>query len=591
VVAGSWLATSVRSSLSDLLEAQARHARGDLRGAAEICRALLAERPEDADILHLLALILSQGGQSAAAIPIYARAIAVGGAQPTLLYNYGVALRENGQLTEAARSFRLAIDAGLNDDETWFALGNARAALGQHEEAELALLHAAELAPTRAEIWNNLGLARLRRGRAAEAIIAFTAAVRQSPDYLEARLMLGLAEQRSGLLQRARATFGDATRRAPESASAHGHLGNVLRDLGEFPAANACFALAFARAPDDPELIGNRALALQHAGRLDDAIAEYRHALTLAPDHEGLRSNLAQALLLGGHYKDGWAEFESRLKDPEIAALLADLPGKRWAGEALGGRSILLRCEQGLGDALQFARYVPLLAERGASVHMMGPARLGPLMRSLKGLAGYTADGEAPPAADVHAPLMSVPHLLGDDEIPADVPYLSAEPARVDYWRRALGVGRQPLIGVAWQGNPSYPMDYLRSIPSALAAELRTEIEMASGARLVILQHGVPGAPNLDAEGAFLDTAAIMQLVDLVITSDTAIPHLAGALARPIWMLLPAAPDWRWGLETDASPWYPTMRIFRQPRAGDWRSVFQRVAEALKNRAWLSTTP
>jgi ADP-heptose:LPS heptosyltransferase len=134
-------------------------------------------------------------------------------------------------------------------------------------------------------------------------------------------------------------------------------------------------------------------------------------------------------------------------------------------------------------------------------------------------------------------------------------------------------------------------MDYLRSIPAAFAAELRAEIEAASGAKLVVLQQGAPGAPALDGDGAFLDTAAIMQVVDLIITSDTAIPHLAGALARPVWMLLPSAPDWRWGLGTDASPWYPTMRIFRQPRAGDWRGAFHLVAAALKNSAWASTTP
>jgi Tfp pilus assembly protein PilF len=577
--------------LSDLAAARARREQGDLRGAAEACRAVLAAVPDDPEALHLLALVLSEGGQSGAAIPLYARAIAVGGTQATLLYNYGAALREARRFVEAARAFRLAIDAGLDDAETWFALGNVRAAQGEHAEAEKALVQAAERAPTRAEIWNNLGLARLRRGNAAEAITAFAAAVRQSPDYIEARLMLGLAEQRSGLLSRARATFEDAVRRAPENASAQASLGNVLRDLGEFPAATACFAMAFARAPDDPELIGNRALALQHAGDLDGAVTEYRRALTRARDHEGLRFNLAQALLLAGRYDEGWVAFESRLADPEIARLLADLPGERWGGEDLSDRSILLRCEQGLGDALQFVRYVPVLAERGARVHLMGPARLAPVMKTLRGLASYLADDTPPPAVDFHAPLLSVPHLLGGAEIPADVPYLAAEQARVDTWRQILGATGQRLIGVAWQGNPSYAMDYLRSIPSAFAAELRAEIEAASGAKLVILQQGAPGAPALDADGAFLDTAAIMQVVDLVITSDTAIPHLAGALARPVWMLLPSAPDWRWGLGTDVSPWYPTMRIFRQPHPGDWRGVFHLVAAALKNSAWASTTP
>lgn len=546
-----------------LIQAQALQARGDLAGAAEICRAILGASPDDAGAMHLLGVALGAGGLHAAALPWLERAIAVGGAEPALLHDYGMTLRALGRLGEAARAFRLAVEGNPADADSWFALGTTRLSLEHYDVATAALRTAAKLAPARADIRDALSLALAG---------------------------LGLAEQRSGAFGAARLALSEAVRYAPENARTRAYLGNVLRDLGLFAEAHGEFARARALAPEDAEVIANQGLAWQHAGDLDQAITCYRRAIELEPASEPLQSNLAQALLLAGRLEEGWATFEHRFIDLEAAAQIASLPGTRWRGESVAGKNLILRCEQGLGDTIQFARYVPLLALKGARVSLVGPRRLARLMAGLDGLSAYLVEDQVLPAADLNAPLFSVPHLLGGAEIPAQVPYLSAEPDLIARWDARLGRNEKSRrrIGVAWQGNPAYGMDYLRSIPVDQMAELIDRID----ARFISLQRGADAnAPiatgsedlgaDLDRDHAFIDTAAVMATLDLVITSDTAIAHLAGALGRPVWILLPFAPDWRWRLGRADSDWYPTMRLFRQPHPGDWRGVMAAVRAAL----------
>jgi hypothetical protein len=363
--------------------------------------------------------------------------------------------------------------------------------------------------------------------------------------------------------------------------------------MGRFGEAEIAFDRALALAPTDTDVIANWSLAYLHAGALDAAIAGYRRAVALNPTDEALHSNLAQALLMAGRFAEGWAEFEHRLSDPAIAARMTGLPGRRWRGEKIAGRTLLLRCEQGLGDAIQFARYIPILAAQGAHVVLAGPRRLGRVLSGLAGLDTYAPDDAPLPPADLHAPLLSVPHLLQTSDIPSDVPYLVAEPARVAAWGERLAPDGRRRIGIAWQGNPSYEMDYLRSIPARYMAELIT----GQDARVFVLQRGeispeirAAGAedlgPDLDRDAAFVDTAAVLAHLDLVITSDTALAHLAGALGRPTWLLLPSAPDWRWRLGRTDCDWYPSMRLIRQPHPGDWAGAVAMARVAL--RAFIS---
>jgi tetratricopeptide (TPR) repeat protein len=544
-----------------LRDAQELHERGDPSGAAALCRVILTETPDHPSALHLLGVIMSEVGLHGEALPILERAIARGSVEPTLLYNYGMTLRALDNLALAARAFRLAVNSNSTDVESWAALGTTRLALNQFEQAVAALQRAVDLDPTRADLRPNLALAQIG---------------------------LGLAWQRARRFEDALKVLSEAIGNAPGNPQAHANLGNVLRDMGRFTEAQVALARALELAPNDAKVTANRALAYLHAGDFDAAIDTYVRAVDLAPGEEPIRSSLAQALLMAGRFADGWAEFEHRLADPAITRLLGGLPGERWRGEDIAGRRLIVRCEQGLGDTIQFARYVTILAATGATIHMIGPRRLQRLISGVPGLASYVPDDTPPPAADFHAPLLSVPYLLKARTIPAPDSYLAADAARIAHWAHCLGGAGKRRIGISWQGNPSYEMDYLRSVPAGHIAELIAGMN----AHFIILQRGeIPTAirdagaadlgEDIDRDDAFTDTAAIIANLDLVITSDTAMAHLAGALGRPTWTLLPSAPDWRWRWAGADCAWYPTMRLIRQTAPGDWGSVVAQARRAL----------
>jgi hypothetical protein len=302
------------------------------------------------------------------------------------------------------------------------------------------------------------------------------------------------------------------------------------------------------------------------------------------------------AWLLLGDYERGWAEYEWRWRTGEMH--LPSFAQPRWDGAPLGGRTVLLYAEQGLGDALQFVRYAPLVRQRGGRVIV---ACRAPLLRLLAGCAGIDrlADQAGDlPAFDVYAPLLSLPHLLGTTlaTVPAAVPYLHADPALVERWRGELAAGPAFRVGIGWQGSPLHPADRRRSVPVSFFRPLAAvpgvrlySLQKGTGAEQLGGPHGRFPAEDLSPRLAdFADTAAVMKNLDLVITVDTALAHLAGALGLPVWVALPFAPDWRWLTGRDDSPWYPTARLFRQPRAGAWAEVFGALAAELRR---LVTSP
>jgi hypothetical protein len=305
------------------------------------------------------------------------------------------------------------------------------------------------------------------------------------------------------------------------------------------------------------------------------------------------------AWLLGGHFERGWPEYEWRWRGNE--AVFAPLNQPLWDGSALEGRTILLHAEQGLGDTIQFIRYARLVRARGGTVVVACPTPLIQLLTGCAGIDQLIPQGSILPPFDVYAPLLSLPGILGTSlgSVPAEVPYLVADAELERHWREKLGPLRAFKIGIAWQGNPGYLGDSFRSIPLTHFATLAR----VEGVRLFSLQKG-PGSEQLsalgdlfpvtdlgsqldNATGAFVETAAVMKSLDLIITSDTAVAHLAGALGVPVWVALPAVPDWRWMLDRADSPWYPTMRLFRQTAWGQWESVFARLASAVSG--WIGT--
>jgi hypothetical protein len=387
------------------------------------------------------------------------------------------------------------------------------------------------------------------------------------------------------------------------------NLGVLLSDQGQYDEAIACFEESLRLRPDSHEALDNLGSTLARQGKWKEALSLYEQALRLKPDYPEARRNRSFAWLAQGDFERGWPEYEWRLKCRKHRGVT--FGRLRWDGHDLAGKTILLHAEQGLGDSLQFIRFAPLVKLLGGpEILFYSPAPLARLSARCPGVDRVFTDGSRLPDFDVHASLMSLPALLGTTlaSLPRTVPYLSADRETIDKWRpvveRAFSGGSSsssppPMrIGIAWQGNPLNRVDRWRSYP---LAELALLAELP-GVRLISLQRGdgtdqlrkLAGRfsvaelngdiQGLEADLDFLDTAAVMSQLDLVVTPETAVAHLAGSLGVEVWVALSHVGDWRWQLDQDASPWYPTMRLFRQPRPGDWEDVFQRMADTLIRR-------
>ncbi|HLY46182.1 MAG TPA: tetratricopeptide repeat protein [Stellaceae bacterium] len=430
-----------------------------------------------------------------------------------------------------------------------------------------------------------------RAGDAAQAEKLCQAALRARPGHPEALYLLAVVRQRQGHGDSALEPLDRLLKLRPDHAAAHALRGNVLKAMARFEEAVASYDRALAIRSDLADTLNNRALALQELQRFGEAMESFDWAVRLEPDHAELRFNRAYLLLLLGRFAEGWPEYEWRRRRQGWNRRTSPLP--EWTGQDIAGKRVFLYAEQALGDTLQFARFVGWVKQLGAEVIFGVPPGLGALLARLDCAAAIVRPGEKLPEFDLHAPLMSLPNILGfvPGRTPSRVPYLSADPALVAHWSRRLP-GDGVRVGIAWQGNPLAP-DQGRHIPLGAFAPLSRVpgvalISLQKGAGLEQLA-GLPAGMTVATLGAefdagpdlFLDTAAVMMKLDLVVTSDTAVAHLAGALGRPVWVALRHVPDWRWMLLLDDSPWYPSARLFRQTTAGDWDGVFARVAAAL----------
>ncbi len=428
-----------------------------------------------------------------------------------------------------------------------------------------------------------------------------TSALQLKPDLLESHHNLGVALEEQGRLEEAVACYRRALELKPDDAEIHNNLGNVLKDQGKLDEAVACCRRALELNPDYAAAHNTLGNALKDQGKLDEAPECYRRALELQPDYADAHGSQSLISLLTGDFERGWTEYEWRWKTQKYPR--RDFSRALWDGQPLEGRTILLHAEQGLGDTIQFVRYVALVKQRGGVVVVECPRPLMSLLRSCAGIDQLVERGEELPAFDLQAPLLSLPGIfhtaLGD--IPAAIPYLFADPGLAERWRQELGGIAGFKIGIAWQGNPKPRNDRHRSIPLGCFEPLAS----LPGARFFSLQKGA-GVEQLqdvaerfpvtefgsrldEASGAFMDTAAVLVNLDLMITCDTAVAHLAGALGVPVWVALPFIPDWRWLLDRSDSPWYPTMRLFRQHGRGDWQGVFQTIKVALGEQLYRGT--
>jgi Flp pilus assembly protein TadD len=465
---------------------------------------------------------------------------------------------------------------------------------GRTNDAETFYRAALALAPDRSSTWANLALAVLQAGRADEAVHCERQALRLDPENVDALNGLGIALHASNALPEAENHFRGVLRLSPDHADATLNLGVIRQTLGHVHEAETLYRRALAVGAEKRRVCNNLALALAEQDRLEEAETVCREALSADPDYPEAAVNLGMILLARGQLKEAWPYYEARWRVPPLSRqAVPEAP--RWTGvETIQGKTILLHSEQGFGDTLQFCRYAPMVAKLGAAVILATPTPLVRVMTSLEGIDRVVSQEAVPPAADFHCPMMSLPMVFGTtaETIPWRVPYLAADGDAIKAWENRFGpssggaTGRR--AGLAWAGASRPDQPHAAAIDRRRSMRLSDLAPLAGveGWSFVSLQPGasVKGAPvpiscfELDD---FADTAALMEVLDLVITVDTAVTHLAGALGKPVWLLNRFDACWRWPRDRDDSAWYPTMRIFRQASPGDWADVIRRVAAAL----------
>jgi Tfp pilus assembly protein PilF len=443
---------------------------------------------------------------------------------------------------------------------------------------------------------NIMGNALSQLGQHEQAIASFASALALAPDYADAYYNRGNALLDLHHYDGAIADYDRAIALRPAFASAHSNRAMALAGCGRLEAALDSFDCAIAANGADAEAHYGRGRVLHELRRLQDAASSYSRAIELNPQHAPAHVNRAMALLACGDYENGWSDFEWRWKSAGsiLAAEARELQRPLWCGDApLAGQTILLHGEQGLGDALQFCRYATLVADLGARVILEVPAPLVELLAPLPGVAQVLARGEPLPQFDLHCPLMSLPRAFGTtvQSIPGPVSYLRAPAGNVAQWRARLAHSPRLRVGLAWSGSPGNQYEHHRRIPLAQLAQalprdceyfcLQTELQPADQPALAACLGMIRHVDDL----GICSTAALCECLDLIISVDTSIAHLSAALGRPTWILLPFNSDWRWLQERDDSPWYPTARLYRQRRAGDWPEVLARVAADLARPA------
>jgi tetratricopeptide (TPR) repeat protein len=566
---------------------------GRISEAAACYNQALTLQPDYAEPHYNLGNLARSGKHFTEAADHYRAALRLKPRAAEIHNHLGLALQGAQEFEAAVVSFREAVRLNPGLAEAHNNLGVTLQQLGKLEEATACFRKSLDCRPDAAGVSNNLGLVLRQLGQRAEAVEQFRKTVHLQPNYAEAHNNLGVALRDLGRLQEAVASYRDALQFNPDYPEALNNLGNALRDLGENEEACASLRRAIQVRSGYAEAHNNLGIVLHQQGKYAEAMASYEEALRLRPEYPEAHLNRALSWLGSGDWPRGWPEYEWRWRLKDIAVRRFSQPA--WDGRSLGGRTILVYSEQGLGDTIQFVRLLPLVRQHGGKVLLECQSELFRLLAGCSGVDQIVARGQALPAFDVHAALLSLPGLLGAtvDTVRADVPYLSADSLRVREWRKRLQTHTGLRIGIVWQGSQQYKGDRHRSVSLASFEPLA----QLPGVRLFSLQFG-PGRDQLKgwdrykiidlqpemaaADGGFLETAAVIANLHLVISVDTAVAHLAGALAAPVWVALPFACDWRWLRDGEETSWYPTMRLFRQKSPGGWSDVFQRMAEALE---------
>jgi tetratricopeptide (TPR) repeat protein len=605
-----------------LANAIREHQAGMLEEAKQLYLQVLAIDVRHAKSLYGLGLIAHQIGNLDAAASMLRRAIAVSPNDAAYHASLGAVLLDQRKPEEAVPEYRQVLKLKPDSEEAHFNLAKIFLDQWKLEEARPHLERALALKPDSAKTHTNMGILLAREGKQEEARGCYQRALVLNPDSMEALCNLGNLFCACGKHEEAKACYERAIALRPDIAEVHNNLGVVFRELGMSGEAQTCHERALVLKVDYADAHNNLGIVFRDQGRMDQSVTCHERALALKPDYSEAYNNLGntrrsqgrleearkcheQALalnsnnveakwnlslveLLTGDFAAGWRDYEIRSRRKKNATRSFAEP--LWRGEPLHGARILLHAEQGLGDTVQFLRYALLVQDAGGTVILDVQRSLLRLAAELPGIAALVATGDPLPPFEWHCPLMSLPAAFQTsiESIPSQVPYLHL-PADARITAENLEWPEDGLrVGLVWSGNPLFPEDRLRSIPlSGFEALLALHgvhffsLQMGPaasqlsevGARVIDLQHAI---------GDMADTAALIDKLDLVITVDTAVAHLAGALGKPVWVLLPFAPDWRWLMDRADSPWYPTMRLFRQPKFGEWDPVLERVRGELE---------
>ena len=575
-------------------QAFAAYERGGIAEAEYLCRMVLQIHADHFGALYLSGIIAGRTGRPKDADRFLSGAISANPNVADAHYNRGVALGELNRPADALESYERTIALNPDHADAHYNRGVALRDLDRPEEALESFDRAIALNPDYAEAYNNRGVALAQLKRFADALESYDRAIALKTGYAEAYNNRGVALGELDRLAEAVESYDRAIANKANYASAYNNRGLALAELRRPTDALASYERAIACKPDYAEAFYNRANTLRDLQRYRDAITSFERALALEPDYASAHWNLADCRLLLGDFALGWQEYEWRWKLTQRGYIKRDFQQPLWLGaQSLEGRTILLHSELGLGDTLLFCRYATQVAALGAKVVLEVQPPLLPLLSQLEGVTHAVPQGAPLPAFDYHCPLMSLPLVFKTDltNIPADTPYIRSDPGRVAVWRQKLGEKNKPRVGVVWSGSMKLKHDRRSMALAEMLPLFRDWAEWftlqpevrESDASLLASRADIRhlGGELTD----FADTAAVIELIDLVLTVDTSVAHVAGAMGKPVWILLPFNPhDWRWMLDGEDSPWYPTARLFRQPANGDWASVIRRVDEALMRR-------
>lgn len=611
-------------------EAIRLHQSGRLQPSMEICEQVLRRSPGNWEALHLLCIICHQTGQTEKitallaeaslcpnrtdalflslgnllkglgrpeqALSYYQEGLRLRPDSSELHYNVGNLMKDQGKLGDTILCYSKAVELKHDLFDAYYNMGNAFTQLGDLQKALSCYRKTLKIRPDHIEASHNAGLTLKNLGRFNDAVSCYKKAIELKPDTAELHYNLGNVYKEAGRFEDAVASYEKAIDLNPDMVEAHYNMANALKESGALDHAIFCYERVLNIAPDHIEALNNMGLSYRDKGQVDRALELLDQALKLSPRHVEIRWNRALALLLSGNLVYGWKEYEVRFQRGDLKTTYPRrLNRPMWDGSSFEGKTLLVHHEQGLGDTLQFVRYLPMVKAKGGRVVLEVHESLRCLCRNLPGVDEVIArpmDQDLDLAFDCYIPLLTLPGIFNTtlETIPAGIPYVHADPDIEACWRRRLN-GTDLTIGLVWAGNPGHKDDRNRSCPLNLFEPL----SRIPGVKLYGLQKngGGQSKEKLRSLGIaslgeeltdFSVTAGIIANLDLIISVDTAVAHLAGAMGKPVWILLPFVPDWRWLMEGDDTPWYPTARLFRQEKPLDWSGVFQRVCHALREQ-------